>query len=219
MVGDALKNKPELFAKEQCTYYYQGAYMSGDQFAVGTALMYDSKTRMILLYTTTEISAAKRLVKFYGTSCKLTPDRLLLVEVSDSRGACDVCREVVDARISRTAYPSISNPKLQFLTSISVRGAKICPVGGATTDVAASVLEGNGKGGIAKWDNVDPSNNRYWAYRVDKFLNQKGVEKGQRYVIVWTRFSGKDGGAHRELDDSWTGLGQVCYGLLKKTCE
>ena len=211
---DARKNVPEQFVAQKCTYYYQGAYMSGDQFAVGAALRHDLNSRLILLYAAADEAAAKRLVKFYGTSCGVKAARLLPVLVTDAKAACETCRLVIDARINRTALPPFTEA-LAFLAGVA-SGAKLCPVGGATTDVAASVLSGDGKGSIAQWDNVDPNTNRYWAYRLDKFLGLKGVVKGQSYVIVWTRFSGKDGGAHPELDDSWTGLGQVCHQLLKK---
>ncbi|ROM93194.1 MULTISPECIES: hypothetical protein [Pseudomonas] len=212
---DARKNIPAQFVGQKCTYYYQGAYMSGDQFAVGAALRHDPSSRLILLYAAADEAAAKRLVKFYGTSCGVKAARLLPVLVTDAKAACETCRLVVDARINKSALPPFTDAVLGFLAGVA-NGAKLCPVGGATTDVAASVLSGDGKGSIAKWDNVDPNTNRYWAYRLDKFLGLKGVVKGQSYVIVWTRFSGKDGGAHPELDDSWTGLGQVCHRLLKK---
>jgi hypothetical protein len=63
---------------------------------------------------------------------------------------------------------------------------------------------------------VDPNQNTYWTYRIDKFLTQKGIHKSTNYAILWIRFSGKEGGAHAELDDSWTGLGQVVHALLKE---
>lgn len=211
---EAHANVPLTFASVRCTYYYQGAYMAGDQFAVGAALKDDVTSRLILLYSEAEEGAAKRLVSFYRTSCGLTAKRLLPVKVLDSKAACDACREVVSARVDQVA-PAIAIPALAFLTSIP-GAAKLCPVGGATTDVAASIMSGDGKGNIAKWDNVDPNGNSYWRYRIDKFLDIKRIARTARYVIVWTRFSGKDGGAHKELDDSWTGLGQVCHALLKR---
>ncbi len=210
----ATKNDPQAFVKNKCTYYFQGAYMSGDQFAVGAALTHDPQSRLILLYQLGEETAARRLLKFYGASCRLTSDRLLLVQVPDSKSACKACGTVVDHRIKNEPC-KISVVELQFLEGIN-RGAILCPVGRATTDVAASVLKPNATGMLVPWDNVDPNTNRYWAYRIDKFLWKQGVEKFKDYVIVWTRFSGKDGGAHPELDDSWTGLGQVCRGLLER---
>lgn len=212
----ALTNNPATFVTQCCTYYYQGAYMAGDQFAVGAALKLEPTSRLILLYSDAEENAAKRLVGFYGTSCGLTTARLLLVKVADTKAACLACSGVVDARISKVP-PAIALPALTFLAGmLTTGGTKLCPVGGATTDVAASIMSGDGRGNVAKWDNVDPNGNSYWRYRVDEFLNAKNIVKTQKYVIVWTRFSGKDGGAHAELDDSWTGLGQVCHALLKK---
>ncbi|GAB2915355.1 hypothetical protein GCM10027093_62480 [Paraburkholderia jirisanensis] len=212
----ALKNNKASFAAVTCVFFYQAAFMSGDQFAVGAALAHDATSRLILFFSENEIAAAKRLVTFYAASCGVPASRLLPVQVDSSRAACDTCEGVVDARINSLAYPTIADAKLQFLTSIPRKLAMLCPVGGATTTVAASVLVGDGKENIAKWANVDPNKNRYWGYRIDKFLNRKGVEKDQKYVIVWTRFSGADGGAHPELDDTWTGLIQVCDALLKK---
>lgn len=207
------ENDPEAFVNNRCIYYFQGAYMAGDQFAVGAALAHDLKSRLILLYQLGEEPAAKKLLKFYGASCKLTYDRLLLVRVEDSRSACKSCNEFVGHRINKETYHLAGT--LRFLERMHPR-AIFCPVGGATTSLAKSVLEQRDRGILAKWDNVDPNKNLYWAYRIDKFLRKKGVEKRQNYVIVWTRFSGKDGGAHPELDDSWTGLAQVCRGLLEK---
>ncbi|NWD68964.1 hypothetical protein HX870_15295 [Pseudomonas gingeri] len=212
----AQTNTPATFVTQCCTYYYQGAYMAGDQFAVGAALKLEPTSRLILLYSDAEENAAKRLVGFYGTSCGLTAARLLLVKVADTKAACLACSGVVDARVSKVP-PAIALPALTFLGGMpTIGGTKLCPVGGATTDVAASIMSGDGRGNVAKWDNVDPNGNSYWRYRVDKFLSAKNIAKTQKYVIVWTRFSGKDGGAHAELDDSWTGLGQVCHALLKK---
>jgi hypothetical protein len=213
---DALKNNKTTFASAECTFFYQAAFMSGDQFAVGAALAHTATSRLILLYSAAEANAAKRLVTFYAASCGVHSSRILPVEVDDSRVACDTCENVVDARINSLASPTIADAKLQFLNSIPRKRAMLCPVGGATTSVAAAVLEGDGKGNISKWANVDPNTNRYWAYRIDKFLNLKRVSKGEKYVIVWTRFSGADGGAHPELDDTWSSLIQVCHALMRK---
>lgn len=216
LFAEAAKNKPEVFASQSCVYYYQGGYMSGDQFAVGAALSFDGKARLILLYSDTERNAAERLVRFYAASCRLTKDRLLVVQVPNAKNAVESCRLLVDRRIdAEKPMPDLPDG-LKFLLKIPAKGAKLCPVGGATTDVAASVMNGKGDKIVAMWDDVDPNKNRYWAYRIDKFLNQKGIVKGQRYVILWMRFSGKEGGAHKELDDSWTGLGQICHAFLKK---
>ncbi|MBN9660999.1 MAG: hypothetical protein J0H49_22600 [Acidobacteria bacterium] len=216
LFSEAAKNKPELFAARNCVYYYQGGYMSGDQFAVGAALAFDGTARLILLYAEADRNAAARLVRFYAASCRLTKDRLLVVQVPNAKDAVESCRQLVDHRIDADKPMPDLPDGLKFLLKIPARGAKLCPVGGATTDVAASVMSGKGDQIVAKWDGVDPNKNRYWAYRVDKFLNLKGIVKGQKYVILWMRFSGKEGGAHKELDDSWTGLGQICHAFLKK---
>ena len=210
----AKKNDAKVFAGQRCDYYYQGAYMSGDQFAVGAALRQDGTSRLILLYGKDEENNAKNLVKFYVSSCKLSAERLLPVLVTDSKVAYQVCNEVLDKRLKKEALPLLQG-NLAFLASIPTKGARLFPVGGATTNVAASVLSSD-QGTLAKDWGVDPSSNRYWAFRIDQFLNGKQVQKKGSYVILWTRFSGKGGGAHPELDDSWTGLGQVVHELLAK---
>jgi hypothetical protein len=207
-VGNAAK-----FNGKRVPHYFQGAYMSGDQFAVGAALVHDATSRLILLYQADEDAKARALVRFYVVSCKLTTDRLFPVQVANSKVAYQDVNSLVDARINAKPLP-VLGANLSFLTSIPL-GPFLLPVGGATTNVAACVLQGDSQGVIRKeWGSVDPNRNSYWAYRVDKYLNGK-VTKGQKYVILWTRFSGKDGGAHPELDDSWTGIGQVIHELLK----
>ncbi len=214
LVFDGAAGNAARFRGERCAHYYQAAYMSGDQFAVGAALVHDTKSKLILLYQADEEQKARGLVRFYVVSCKLTADRLFPIQVADSKGAYAELGTLVDARINSTPLPVLS-ANLAFLTAIPRPGPYLQPVGGATTDVAACVLQGDNQGAIRKeWGFVDPNRNSYWAYRVDKYLTGK-VTKGQKYVILWTRFSGKDGGAHPELDDSWTGVGQVIHGLLK----
>jgi hypothetical protein len=209
----AKSNSANVFAGQKVCYYFQAAYMSGDQFAVGAALVHDGTSRLILLYQADEEGKAKGLVKFYVVSCKLTAARLLPVLVADSKAAYKACSDVLDKRLNDGPLPTVG-AELAFLAKIP-KGPFLFPVGGATTNVASCVLQGTSQGAIAKeWANVDPSKNKYWAYRVDKFLQRKGVQKAGRYVILWTRFSGKDGGAHPELDDSWTALGQIVHGLL-----
>ncbi|MFJ2485355.1 hypothetical protein [Pseudomonas sp. NPDC087639] len=212
----AADNDPVAFAGHYVTFYYQAAYMGGDQFAVGAALKSKPTSRLILFYSDNpqETGSAKSLISFYGVSCGLTRDRLLPVKVADSKAACKVASDVVDARLNKTANPAMAG--LDFLGLIPrISGATLNPVGGATTHVAASVMAGDGKGNVSGWTDVDPASNSYWAYRVDKFLGRKGIVRSAKYVIVWTRFSGQDGGAHPELDDTWMGLAQVCRGLLK----
>jgi hypothetical protein len=211
----ALLNNKAVFAAQKCTYYVQGAYMSGDQFAVGAALTQDPKSLLILLYANGEQGAANRLVTFYAVSCGLTAARLMPVLVPNSKAAYASCLTLIDSRINKTPAP-VLGAALNFMTGISA-GPYLFPVGGATTDVAACVLETDKQGTMRKqWNLVDPNQNTYWTYRVDKFLTQKGIHKTTGYVILWVRFSGKEGGAHAELDDSWTGLGQVVHALLKE---
>ncbi|MEZ5403605.1 MAG: hypothetical protein R2729_28250 [Bryobacteraceae bacterium] len=205
------RNLPATFANVECNFYFQSAYMSGDQFAVGAALRSEASSRLILLHTAAEVNKAKDLVKFYATSCGLTGARLLPVQVSNSNLAFRECSGVVTARATgQTPAPTI--PQLAFLAGLHSK-ARLYSVGGATSTVAAAVLSGS-PDMVTQWSKVDPSKNSYWAYRVDKFLQGK-VTANQPYVILWTRFSGKDGGAHPELDDSWTGLGQVIHRLLE----
>lgn len=212
----AAVNVAATFASASVTYYFQAAYMGGDQFAVGAALKSKPTSRLILFYTAQETASAKRLASFYGVSCGLTSSRLLPVQVDDSRAAYQTGLQVVDKRIENEAGPAIADARLQFLNTISrAPGTMLNPVGGATTDVAAAIMKGDGKGNVAGWNDVDPVENSYWAYRVDKFLGRKAILRNEKYVIVWTRFSGQDGGAHPELDDTWKGLAQACRGLLK----
>jgi hypothetical protein len=214
---DALGNNKSTFVSTKRTYYYQGAYMSGDQFAVGAALTNDTKSRLILFYVNNadELKAAKKLVKFYVVSCKLTAERLLPVAVGNSHTACFTCDRLVSYRVNpeENPKPTLSSA-LTFLDSVPA-GPHLFPVGGATTDVAECVLSIDQKGRFVKdWANVDPNQNSYWKYRIDKFLISKRIDHGASYVILWIRFSGKEGGAHPELDDSWRGLAQIVYGLL-----
>ena len=189
-------------------FYFQGGYMSGDQFAVGGALAKETTARLILVYQNDEEAATKRLVAFYVGSCKLTADRLLLLTVADSKKAY--------FEIDKWAHKPnwrLKPDTLKFLAPIPK--SRRMTVGGATTTMAASVLDTTKTGVRASWENVNPNENAYWAMRIDEFLGRRGIHRGRHYVIVWIRFSGKAGGAHAELDDSWTGLAQVVHELLK----
>lgn len=202
-----IHNKDTFASVNGVNYYFQGAYMSGDQFAVGGALAKETTARLILVYQNDEEAAAKRMVAFYVGSCKLTANRLLLLLVADSKKAY--------FQIDKWAHKNNWTVKgdLKFLSPIP--RTRRFTVGGATTAMAATVLDTTKSGVRAAWQNVNPNENAYWAMRIDQFLERRGVHRAKHYVIVWIRFSGKAGGAHAELDDSWTGLGQVVHELLK----
>ncbi len=175
---------------------------------MGGALGKETTARLIMVYQNDEETAAKRLVAFYVGSCKLTSNRLLLLPVGDSKDAY--------WEIDKWAHKrnwTIKADALKFLSPIPL--ARRLTVGGATTTMAASVLDETQTGIRANWQQVNPNENSYWASRIDEFLGRRGIHRANQYVIVWIRFSGKAGGAHAELDDSWTGLGQVVHELLK----
>ena len=217
---EASKNKPTDFVKASgINYYFQSAYMSGDQFAVGAALTRETTSRLMLFYTDDDkqTKSAKALVKFYGSACKLTKERLLPVKVTDSRQAYKDCSSLVDYRINGGTVPSFTDTSLDFLKSIPTTRTRLFAVGGATSQVAGCIGDATAiKDFIDKW-NVDPSKNVYWAARIDDYLKAKDVQTKTSYAIMWTRFSGKGGGAHPELDDSYKGLVQVIHGLLGKS--
>jgi hypothetical protein len=45
--------------------------------------------------------------------------------------------------------------------------------------------------------------------RIEAFLQDVGVPRAEKYVVLWSRFSGKQGNAHPEHDTSLTGLKQI----------
>lgn len=178
------------------TLLYQAAYMSGDMFAVGGALRLDSKTRALIIYDDNTENAAKRLLDFYLKQCDAI--RILAVKVNDAKAEYKAFGETPNnmtlAGIKSTQHVFFQSP------------------GGATKLVGDQLS--------SKWGNSplrgDWISKELWhVKRIDRFLELKNVAKNNRYVVVWTRFSGKGAtvgaaaGAHPELDSSYAMLRQV----------
>ncbi len=209
-----IQNATTFISAARTCYFFQGAYMSGDQFVVGAALTKDKTARLILFFQDDQENAARRLVKFYAFSCGLTRQRLLPVRGASSKTAYATCDQFHrwKRNIEGVAKPSLG--ALAFLDNINANSS-MWAVGGATTAIAEQGLSMDHKGNLEKeWAFVDPNNNYYWTFHIDHFLTAKGVEQRKKYVIMWMRFSGKGGGAHPELDDTWTQLAQVAHALL-----
>jgi hypothetical protein len=184
------------------TLLYQAAYMSGDMFAIGAALKLDSTTRLVILHTKTELEKAKRLLSFYLGQC--SESRILLVEVTNSNDAY-------------RGFPDDYKTGTKTTPNVLVELAKAPRVlfkspGGATSIVAAKRKDGwKGDDLRTAW-----SPREAWHIdEIDKFLTAKAVVKNARYLVLWTRFSGKGAtkggvpGAHPELDIGYNMIRQI----------
>lgn len=205
--GRSSKSAAQSFAAALSykTLIYQAAYMSGDMFAVGAALRLNGDTRVLLIYESATEAAAKKLFDFYQKQCGGSAARILAVEVPDAKdqykkfGAGWPAKPTIEGEL--TLYQIKQTPHVLFQSP-----------GGATA-IVGKAIGGNWGSSTLRQDWA--TTELYHKTKIDRFLAAKGITPNGRYVILWTRFSGKGAtlasgpGAHPELDISYELIRQV----------
>ncbi len=188
---------------------YQAGYMSGDMFAIGAALRLRDDAAVLIIYDAASKAQAQRLFDFYLK--QRNGIFAAKVEVDDARRryqqfACDVWAD----------KPTDQGAALLFeLKNAAPRRFSLWGPGGATKLVAETLGSGRGRQPSSLRQHWTPLDD-YRRRKLDAYLTTQNVEAGQRYVVVWTRFSGKGvdrtntvAGAHPELDVSYAMIRQI----------
>lgn len=188
---------------------YQAGYMSGDMFAIGAALRLRDDTAALIIYDAATAGQARRLFDFY---------------LKQRNGVFVARVKVDDARLRYqqfAAEPWVDQPtdpgaSLLFdLKNSDPRPFSLWGPGGATKLVAEQLGSGQARQPSSLRQHWTPLDD-YRRRKLDAYLTSKNVVAGQRYVVVWTRFSGKGvdrtntvAGAHPELDVSYAMIRQI----------
>ncbi len=206
----------------------QAGYMSGDMFGTAAALRLQSDLYVLVVHGDTDAASAKKMVEFYLSSVKdFSRDRgdgrgnLVGVPALD-RSALPASPRVKLLRVadSRTFYKSMHDK------DHADKGANMAIVRGQFRGVSFAKVDAMGETTrLVKWHfgNDEAVTRRalvqQWEIHdfdelaIQRFLNRNGVIHGKKYAFLWIRLSGKNGGAHTELDSSRYGWQQIINAL------
>lgn len=184
----------------------QAGYMSGDMFGVAAALKLQSDLRVLVVYDTKDESAAKKMLELYKVSVGLAgAARVASLKVTDSRDFYKSMHEPGHSSAGTNrgrvygAFPGVS------------RATPIKAMGRSTAIVKAQFTGGESAARariIKQWEIDD-----FDELGLQRFMNRKGITQDQKYLFLWIRLSGKQGGAHTELDSSRAGWQQIIDAL------
>jgi hypothetical protein len=202
---------------------FQGGYMSGDTYTASALLAFEPAARILLIKDTKEPqdNTDDRVLPFY-TECGLK-SRVTVLDLSGSEvGAKALYKALSDSKrnappkklafkgVPKTIDEAMSelyynvDPKNEWPRLIvSVTGLvanKFAKDAGAAAKVVAEIW----KVGKLKTD----TKFALWEYAGTKF-RKTGWDIRDNIVVLWSRQSGKGGGAHVELDSSFTAIRQL----------
>jgi hypothetical protein len=172
----------------------QAAYMSGDMFGVAAALKLTPDLCVLVAYDTKDEGNAKKMLQLYKTSVGPSGvTRVAEKRVTDSR---DFYKSIHDPR-----HPSAATNKAAVESCFpGVVPLDFKAMGRSTALVAKSFQSNKNKA----WKDL------YEQWKLEDFdqlglqhyLGGKGILQNGKYLFLWVRLSGKQGGAHTELDSS-----------------
>lgn len=184
----------------------QAGYMSGDMFGVAAALKLKGDLRVLVVYDTNDEGAAKKMLELYKVSVGIGgAARVASKKVVSSRDFYKSMHEPshASAATNRTAVLACF-PGISHTTPIKAMGR-------STTIVKTTFSGGESAARqqiVKQWE-ID----EFDELGLQRFMNRKGMRQDLKYVFLWIRLSGKQGGAHTELDSSRAGWQQIIDAL------
>lgn len=186
----------------------QAGYMSGDMFGVASALKLRPSLRVLIVHDAKDKKSADSMLAFYESSVPVHGrDRLRTMGVSDSRAYYKGVHNKDNEGI-RTAHRISAVRQFAFPPGEEV---EFKPLGGSTEIVVQNFRRNESASRQQlrrQWDLA-----AFEGAELKNFLTQKKITKGSRYLFLWIRLSGKQGGAHTELDSSRFGWQQIIDAL------
>lgn len=176
---------------------FQPGYASGDMFSIAATLINDPNADVIIskIDKTDKRDPLKSIVDFYISS-GIKRDKIHCVD-SNCNWKDEAFRiECIKRRISKNKM---------------VEDGDITHVDGGTKYVAKNFSMDMREKIRTAWK-VDASKDN----EIGEWLEKKGIPKtGKSVLILWSRFSGKQGEAHLEHDSSYTGIKQIAQSAVE----
>jgi hypothetical protein len=201
---------------------FQAGYMSGDTYTASAYLALDTTARVLLLKDTKEPQdkTDKVVYKFY-TECGLT-SRVLRLDLSGTTIAVkDLWKAFNEAPSSPPTRIAFSGPPQTIPQALSYLYYNADPKNEwprsivSVTGFVASKFESDSGGSakkvadlwkIGKFDT--DTKFKLWEFAGKRFA-KTGFDIRKNILVLWSRQSGKKGGAHFELDTSYQGIRQL----------
>lgn len=186
----------------------QGGYATGDQFAIAAMLQHDTTAHVVISTCDNPPGADKsaETLRFYE-ECGIDPTRVHTVPVGYAYD-----KDALQAAAQKMADDGImvngENQKFQRV-NIGAGTQYIQDTWAADPSLKTTIRSG--------WGVDDAHRNDA---QVRDWLSTQGVQpediQGKKVAVLWSRFSGKGGGAHPEHDTSHAGMTQMVDGLKAK---
>jgi hypothetical protein len=204
---------------------FQGGYMSGDTYAASAYMALDGSARIILVKDTKEPQDKTDSVtlKFYQ-ECGLA-ERVDLIDISGTaikvkelwetvKGKYKV-KATAPAKVTFTGAPT-TVPQVLSRMYYGIAPANTWPREiTAVTGLVASKFEADSGASATKVADLwkigkfgTDMKFALWEYAGKKFA-KTGFKIRKNIVVIWSRQSGKKGGAHIELDSSYQGIREI----------
>lgn len=173
---------------------FQPGFASGDMFSIAATLINDPNADVIIS-TSGEKDHSDSIVKFYISS-GIKKGRIHLIDSNCNWKDEAFKIECIKRKISKTQM---------------IKNGDITHVSGGTNYIAKNFSSDMRTKIRAAWK-VDNSKDK----EIGDWLGKKGISKsGNSILILWSRFSGKQGEAHLEHDSSYTGIKQIAESAVK----
>ncbi|MDN3692085.1 hypothetical protein QWZ06_07350 [Chryseobacterium tructae] len=187
------KAQPILNPKLKSKALIQPGYATGDMFAIAAALVDDDELHVIITKGNENCNdptdKADSIKKFYEES-GIAKKRIHVVEVSKLRSNNQELKEAICKLREQEEIPK-----------------KEVPLGYGTDYVAENFTAEMQEKLRDAWK---VNSNERENDAIKKWLIEKGIPtRGDRLLILWSRFSGKNGDIHIEHDTSYFGIKQI----------
>jgi len=209
------------------SYVVQCSYMPGDTFGVSAALALTPDLKLILIVDS-KLADNKHadIMGFYRETGQA--DQIVQIDISTTKGqAKDVWRDFFQNELHGTVPRQIAWDPVRIAgeTREQVKESVLSrlyfdlgnrawphPVTWVTERVAAafnSDADDALRKVAAQWKQAEATGSL--KDELDAYIRSKGLEivKPEKIVVLWSRQSGKRGGAHIELDSSYSGIKQL----------
>ncbi|MCK6524506.1 hypothetical protein L6R49_24125 [Myxococcota bacterium] len=191
----------------------QAGYMSGDMYGVSAALSLNPTASVLILKETNDQldtygrDKSDLYESFYKESIKQTSTKHNKTADADNRVG------VLSVNNTNSFYKDLTNNKGSAKDRVNApfeSSDKFLTIGIATSMVGSAYEhDGSGNKSTSK-----AKLRRAWFsggdmpsdLEIKQFLDGKGIKKGTPYAFLWSRASGRNGGAHPELDSDDDGL-------------
>jgi len=207
----------------------QCGYMSGDTFAAAALLAVDPGVEIILVKDTKATGQyadkTKHILKIYTESGVV--GRVKLLDISGSKVTIeDLWKSVSKAYKDGYSLPdmrsadALVNYQLQLCHSFEPKRAWPRSIT-AVTGLLANIWESNPEAARAavarawKVGKLPPEQQRALFDYMNQVFAKTNVNMRKNIVVLWSRKSGKRGGAHLELDSSYKGIRQLAWNFAE----